>query len=337
MAEALKPETVLGELEKGRVRPVYLFYGQDDFRIEHAVRRLQEKAVAEGAADFNLHTFYGDDNDQETVGRILDTVRSYPFMSDRRLVIVKRTESLSVKELEGFLPYLEKPLPSTCLVFVSGKTNFNMVFYKSLRSMGCAVEFKNLQDREVIPWMRSLAKDLGLRLSGEACAYLQQVVGNGLRELHNEIEKLSVSHSKEQPIGVEEVKRLVVHSRAHTIFELMDSVSSRRCSEALVILNRFFDEDREAGLRITGMLHRQLRLLWQAGAIAREGGTTGQAASALRLPPFLAKKLLDQSRLWTPESLEQGLELLYQADGLTKTGSSDARSVFENLLINLCC
>lgn len=336
MAEALKPETVLDELEKGRVRPVYLFYGPDDFRIEHVLRRLQTRVVPDGAGGFNWHVFYGDDDDDENVGRILDAARSYPFMADKRLVIVKRTEALSAKELEGFLPCLEKPLPSTCLVFISAKTNFNMVFYKSLRSMGCAVEFKNLQDREVIPWIRSLAKDLGMRLGSEACAYLQQVVGNGLRELYSELEKLSLMHGSEEAIDVEAVKRLVVHSRAHNIFELMDCVSSRQCSEALVVLNRLFDEERDAGLRITGMLHRQIRLLWQAGTIAREGGTPAKAASALRLPPFLARKLLDQARLWTPEKLEQGLELLYQADGLSKTGSSDVRRVFENLMINLC-
>lgn len=332
MAEDLKPEAVLEELHKGPPRPVYLLHGPGEFRMERVLRHIRDKVVPEAARDFNMHVYYGD---EDNPAAILETARSYPFMAEKRLVIIRRAEALSARALEVFLPYLDHPVETTCLIFASAKPNFNMVFYKSMRRQGCAVEFKPLKEGEVARWIRLLAKDLGVELTNEACGYLQQVAGDGLREIHGELEKLALLQGGRGVLDVDAVKRSAVQSRSYNIFELMDKISDRRRAESLAILNSLFNEDRDVGLRITGMLHRQIKLLWQAGRISRTGGTQAQAAKALGLPPFLVKKLLQQSRLWSTEDLEEALDRLYRADDLIKS-SSDGRLVFENFIIELC-
>jgi len=193
----LTPEYVLKQLEKGQLSPVYLFYGPNEFLLERALSRIRETFIPETSRDFNFRIFYGDKTEPAD---IMDTARSLPFMSHSRLVIVRRTESLSPAALESYIPYLERPVESTCLIFVSSKTDFKRKFYRKIRELGQAVNFKKLSDRQVIPWIKKTAKELDLKIEDQACAYLQQLVGNRLMDLHAELEKL-ICHFLDSQVG----------------------------------------------------------------------------------------------------------------------------------------
>ncbi|MCP4666417.1 MAG: DNA polymerase III subunit delta [Deltaproteobacteria bacterium] len=338
MAGELPPEHVLGQLEKGRLSPVYLFYGHSRFRLEKVLHKIRDTYIPEGARDFNLQLFYGDDKGPDpakVVSAIIDASRSLPFISSNRLIIVRRVEGFSSSALEGFLPYLDDPVPSTCLIFVSSKPDFRKKFYRKIRDLGLSVHFKKLYDNQVEPWIRRTAKDLGFEMDEEARAFLHQIVGNRMGELYSELEKLYLCHGKAR-IGLEEVKELVLHSRVYSVFELMDEISTRRVPQSLSALKRFMEEEGKDGvLRAMGMLNRQMRLLWQTKSAMEGGGRSSDVAQRLGLQGFQAGKLVRQSKNWSRDDLEEALDLLYRADGLLKSGSQE-NLVFENLVVSLC-
>lgn len=333
MSEDLHPEDVLKSLEKGQLAPFYLFYGPGEFRLEKVLDRIRNVFIPESARDFNLEISYGGETDPID---IINRACSVPFMAQNRLMIVRRTENFKADALDRFLPYLEDPVESTCLIFVSSKTDFKRKFYRTIRASGRAVNFMAFRDSQVVPWIKRTAKELGLEIDGQACAYLHQIVGNSLRDLYVELEKLSLRYRKVH-VGVEQVKELAIHSRIFTIFELMNSVSSKKCAESLNVLNRFLEEEdkKVAPLRILGMLNRQVRLLWQTKSILHTGGQTRDVVKKLGLPHFSAGNFVTQSKYWSAEELERGLHLLYQADGLLKSGSRPDL-VLENLVLSLC-
>jgi len=332
MPADLSPEHIMDLLKRGQLGKVYLFYGPGDFRIERVLGLVRETFIPEAARDFNLQIFYGDKNTKPA--DITDAARSIPFMASNRLIIVRRTENILGSALEGFIPYIDKPAESTCLIFVSSKTDFKKKFYKKIRSTGGAVNFKQLYDRQVLPWIKRMAKDLGLTITEEACVYLQGIVGNRLRNLSSELEKLYLRHGK-RTVGVEEIKGLAIYSRIYTIFELMDQISLRRRPESMSILGRYIEEEgRDAEFGIIGMLNRQIRLIIQAKSITEQGGRAADVTKRLRVPPFLANKILQQSKHWSIKNLENALYLLYQADGHLKAGSKP-QLILENLVLSL--
>ena len=331
MASDLNPEQVLNRLKKGETGPVYLFYGEEVFRLEKLLDSFRETCLDEAARDFNLRIF---DGDIASPADILDDARSFPFMSSSRLIIVRRVEKFSASDLESFLPYLENPVDTTCLIFVSLKTDFKKKFYKKCREMGVAVHFQSLYDSQVPPWIKKAAGDLGLKMTDEACEYLHGIIGNRLREIHTELEKLHLRHQG-QSIGVEEIKESARYSRVYTIFELMDHISSKDRERAVSVLNRFLEEEgKEAAFGIIGMLNRQIRLLLDTGTILEGGGGQADVAKKVKVPPFLVKKIVQQSKKWTLDELERGLHLLHRADGHLKTGSQ-AHLILEMLVISL--
>jgi len=334
MSEDLHPEDVLKAVRKDRVAPFYLFYGPAEFRMERVLATLRTLLVPEAVRDFNLEVLYGDEP-IEPEG-VINKASSLPFLGQRRLIILRRTESFSDGQLERFLPYLEKPSPSTCLIFISARTHFNTTFYKKFRAQGVAVFFDELKGKQVVPWIKKTAsEDLGMTLEAQACAYLHAVVGTRLGELYSELEKLRLRYG--ETVSVEQVRESVTHSRVYTVFELMDAVSMKECGSSLRILKRYLEEEdlREAPFVLISMLNRQIRLLWQAKGILLRRGGAQEVQKKTGLPGFLARKLVEQASGWTEKELHKTLERLQWSDDRLKSGSS-AKPILENLFLSLC-
>jgi DNA polymerase-3 subunit delta len=333
MPKDLPPEEVLDALKKRGVAPLYLFYGPGEFRMERVLETIKAELIAEEAKDFNLEIVYGGEvAPQEVIRRAL----SLPFMAEKRLIIIRRTEEYNTGELDQFLPYLDDPAPSTCLIFLSAKTDFKRKFYKTFRSLGQAVHFKALNEKQVLPWIKSAARELGLRIDNEACLYLQQTIGSRLRDLYEELEKLSIGYGSEA-IGLAEVQKLAIYHRSHSVFELMDAISQKKLSKSLVVLDRFLEEEEKKGgaLRIVGMLNRQLRLLWQTKGVLEKGGNVKDVATTLGIMPYSAPNLISFSKNWSASELEGAFFLVYDADNHVKSGAR-SKPILENLIFSLC-
>jgi len=334
MPDDLHPEDVLRAATKGRVAPFYLFYGPGEFRMERVLGTFRTLLVPEAARDFNLEVLYGDEA-IEPEG-IINKASSMPFLAQRRLIIVRRTESFTAEQLEKFLPYLDKPSPSTCLIFISSRTSFNTKFYRKFRSEGVAVLFGDLKGNQIVPWIkRTASEDLGVTLDGDACAYLHAVVGNRPRELYSELEKLRLRYGT--TVSLDQVKEAVTHSRVYTVFELMDAVSIKDRGSSLRILKRYLEEEdpRDAPLGLISMLNRQVRLLWQTKAVLQKRGGTQEVQKKTGLSGFPVKKLVEQAPRWTERELESALERLRWSDDRLKSGSSPTL-ILETLVLSLC-
>jgi DNA polymerase-3 subunit delta len=328
----LSPAHIIARIKKGNLLPFYLFYGENLFLLEKTLGKIKNELIPEEFRDLNQHIFYGDEL-RADFSSIIDAARSLPFIAEKRLVIVRRTEKLSSSALDNIIPYIDKPVKSTCLIFVTSKPDFRKKFYARFKKNNRTINFKELYDNQVAPWISKTAGEIGFKISAEAGLFLQQVVGNKLTDLASELEKIFIRYGNSS-VGLDEVKDFVSCSRSYNVFELMDEISMKRRGRAILILNSFLAaEGNEGALRVFGMLIRQIRLLWQARAVVKQGGRMEKMAQRLKVHPFLAKKIIQQSKAWTAQDLENAFQELYQADKLIKSGSQ-GQVVIENIIMN---
>ena len=241
---------------------------------------------------------------------------------------------MSASDLEVLIPYVERPLDTTCLIMVALKPDFRLKFYSGIKKRGHAVNFRELTDRQVVPWIGETAREMGLKIQTDACRHLQEMIGNHSRTLHTELEKLYLRHGS-QEISVDEIKELGIFSRMYTIFELMDEISKRQKARSLSILNRYLEEEgNDAAFGIVGMLTRQIRIIFQAKEFSSKRVPRPEMAKRLGVPGFVVGKILDQAQRWQEKDLEKALMLLYQVDGRLKSGSR-APLVLENFLLSI--
>ncbi len=327
------PETVLRSLKKGKVEPFYLFYGPEDFWIKLAIDEAKSCLVPESVRDFNMETIYGG---EVSPGEILNRARLFPFMSSRRLVIVRNTEAFNQKELQAFEPYLDDPVDSTCVIWVSGAADLKAGFYDKIRKSGRAVVFKRLSEERTYAWMQKRAKAMGLTMERDACAFLYQMAGNSLRDIFNEISKLALRYPGSY-IDAEKIKELAVFSRLFNIFELVDYVARRDSENAVTVLSRLLDiqgRDSHTILGILGMLARQMRLILKAKSGLGQGKAEARKALG-SLPGFVKEKCISQERFWKEEEIKEALGHIYDVDGLIRSGLGGDIAL-ENVIFNLC-
>jgi len=180
----LTPDNILLSLKKGVAAPFYLFYGPEEFWIELTLDRIKGGLIPDSV---KAETLYGREISPQEV---LNRAQFLPFISPQRLIIIRRTETFTKGELELFLPYLNSPVDSTCIIWVSGKADFRSGFYKRFKELGRAVNFKRLSERQAHSWIQKRARELELRIDKDVPAFLYQMVGSSLGDLFNEVVKV---------------------------------------------------------------------------------------------------------------------------------------------------
>src|SRR5688572_12522693 len=120
---------ILKDLESGKFQPVYTLQGEEPFFIDHISDYIEAHALTEAEKSFNLSIIYGRDVKYLD---LMDTVRRYPMMAPRQVVILR--EAQQMKELEKLLDYVKNPTPTTVLVICHKykKIRRNTTFGKQL-------------------------------------------------------------------------------------------------------------------------------------------------------------------------------------------------------------
>lgn len=323
-------------LAEGRA-PVYLLHGDESFLIRQGAAWVRQAVLQGIAEDFNLDRF--DARDGLDIDRMLQAARTLPMMAERRLVWVKHAElifSKDAKSLAKVIKYVENPDPSSCLMFeASARVKKNGALYKRVAKFGCAAEFTTPRERELPDWVRSRVSGRGRTMRADAVALLVEAIGRDLAALDGAVDRLALFVDAEAPIELEHVEAVVSHTRARTVWELVDAIADRRLPVALMHARRLLDQGEHA-LRLMGMVTRQFRQLL-IGRSARAGGATPQeAAQQAGTPSFRAQAFARQLRNYDGAELLRALERLAEADLALKGSKVPPAIVFESMLVDLC-
>ena len=77
---------LIGEIQRGKISPVYLLHGEETYLIEDTLAEMIEILAPKNVRDFNLDVF---SNPDVSVGEVLSMADTYPVMAERRVVVVK--------------------------------------------------------------------------------------------------------------------------------------------------------------------------------------------------------------------------------------------------------
>ena len=81
---------LIKEIKSGKIFPVYLLFGPEELLVEDTLKEAVNILIDPSSKDFNFNRYNAEDR---SVAEILDTIRTLPFMADRRVVIVKRVDN----------------------------------------------------------------------------------------------------------------------------------------------------------------------------------------------------------------------------------------------------
>lgn len=329
---------LLEELKSGDIKPVYYWFGEEIFFIDR-LQEAVEKHVPVQAQDFNFDIVYGREHNPNDV---LDICRSYPMMSDRRVVIVRdfhqlyqtpsnkeeqENESSSGAEgnLSDFIPYFEQPNPNTLLILTDvkapdGRSKLGKTLKKS-KQIGF-YEFKPIPDYKLADWVIDWANlHYGKTIKPDAAELLTQHVGNSLLLLSTELDKLCTYRKEEQELSIEDVKKIIGLYRQYTVFELKDAVMRRDLERSWFIAEQMLQHSRsEVGevIKTIGFFYKLFSNVWQINYLRSKGKNKQQVGEKLGLKGYYFENLWKEASQFHNTELPRIFEALLDADRAAK-------------------
>jgi DNA polymerase III subunit delta len=327
--EKLSVEFFLEKIRKREFSPVYFFYGEEDFLFDEIVDAIVSTAVDESTKGFNLDILDGSEaNGKEIVSIAL----SFPMMAERRVVLVKDFDHVLNKE--AVESYVEHPLSTTILVLLAGEPDTRKKPYPAIKKNSTGGQFNRLYDNEIPGWIQRKVKQMKRQISIEAEELLHSYVGNSLRDLSNQLEKLAIAIGDRTSIEANDVRSVVGISKEFTVFELTKAVGQKNLSKAMEIMEHMMDAG-ESPQFIIIMLTRHFTVMWKLNDLHSATGSEYELAQSVQVSPYFIKEYLAHLQKYNPIEIENALLALTQADEQLKTTSADPRLVLDVLLFEM--
>ncbi|HUU36772.1 MAG TPA: DNA polymerase III subunit delta [Candidatus Desulfaltia sp.] len=347
-------------ISEDRPASCYFFYGEEEYLAELFIRRLKQALITPDAQGFNIERF---DLAGMRWADVIDTARTAPFFfSPWRIVVVKALEDnrerkdakerregsrkLSSLDEKIIREYLRSPASRTVLVVVIAgrvkKTHPLVRFFVSLpRSKVQSRDLKPLKAGILYDWMAKQLAALGKSATPAALSRLEEIVGNELRRIDQELQKLAVYTAERKMVDLDDVHQVCDWTRSFVEWDLTDALKKGDSRQSLVTLNRAFQEGEkpENVLRVLANFFRDLLLarLW-----LREGRDRKEIFSFLKpqIKETFVKLYADEFRALFSlvdslplEELNWAIRELEKIDLLIKTSDSSAQTLIETFII----
>lgn len=341
-------------LSKGRFPSVLLVFGEEEYLVDDACRKLFDAAVALDTTGMNSDMV---DGDGSSLDAVLTLARSFPMMSEKRIVWVRRFEKISgAKDKKGndiMATYLKDPPASTFLLLSASYPSLDGISASLQKNAATAqrkiksqkapigallasatwIEFPRMREMQVRTWVRRRAESQGMSIDDAAIDFLVARTGHGLRELDMELHKLQTYAGDRTAITMDDVTDVVGAARAWNIFELQKAIAKVDAASAMTILTKMMEAERQEMFIIT-MLSRYFLSLY-ALIDARSSSDRNEMAKAAGMPPFAVPDALEALDRLGPARVERALYAIQRADATIKSASTETVIVLQQMLADI--
>lgn len=329
------------KISKKQIDSVYLLYGTEAFLINETKQLLIEHVLDEEEKDFNLSVY---DLEETPIEAALEDAETFPFMGEKRLVILQNPAFLTSEKTKGKVEhnlgkleeYLSQPAPYSIVVFSAPyeKLDERKKITKELKRKAAVIEAKKLSEQELVSWVKERAALSGVEIDKDAIELLLSLAGTNLFMLTSEIDKLALYAGENRSINKEIVDRLTARSLEQNIFSLVDKVVRRNVEGALRIYYDLLKQNEEP-IKILSVITGQFRLIYQVKELSRKGYGQQQIAGSLKIHPFRVKLAAGQAGSFSDEELMRIIKLLADTDYQMKTGGMRKEMLIEMILFQI--
>lgn len=222
---------------------------------------------------------------------------------------------------------------STVLVVLIDETlDGKNALFKAAEQHGKVIQCTQPKGAALESWIVKRAKSIGVAIQPEAAAMLANFIGNQLRLLANELDKLATYVGPGNAITVEAVRLLTAHVQEARIFDLTDALAQRNRTRALDILHDLLS-DGEPPLKLLSTVTTQVRSLLLVKELAQKGMRSAQISSTLGMAPFVVDKALRQVGKFSPAQLEGAYRQLLATDAALKRSRMTPEMALDLLVV----
>jgi len=349
-------ERFVSEVAGRKLRPAYVFVGDEVFFRDRCRQALLEHLVPAELRDFSVHDL---DLAEVSVAEVIDRARTPSLMAPFQVFFIRNVKNLYTRgshaeEFAAIQAYLKDPNPDAVLIFVADHISIpadvrridlqDRDRYERIReTLGeyCGmVELARVEESDGVRWIIEHGQSQGITVQPDAARELIDSLGGDMMLVSQELEKLVLYVGEKKQITLGDVETMVLAAKQRSLYELTDAISAKDKARALAVLEALLSssEGDDAAIGHLYMLARTFRqMLVILEKNVRDSRTIWQALwQGFRVPPFAAEDIIRQARRYqSRRELTRALKLIARADLALRSNPPSKRLVLEQLVMQL--
>ncbi len=323
------------ELKDGKLRNLYLLYGEEDFLLKHLRKTITELALDPAAAELDGLTIdaKGKASSLE-FSSLRNMLRTPPFLSPRRVIVIENSGLFAGGTgayFKAASALFADANDGAVLIFQEEKVDKrSRKMLNALLEHGVAAECDAENLAVLIAWSRQYLQRYKINLLPQAAESLVERCQRSMTLLRQELQKLGLACREEGRTTIDEayVDAVCIEDIRGRIFDLSDAVAAGQAERALQLYHNLL-EQKNAPQFILFMLARHFRQL----LTAQHSADKRELMQALGCGRFVADKLWRQKNCFTPKQARTIYLLCAESDWAIKSGQNDEKSALELLLL----
>ena len=315
-------------MQAEKVHPVYVLYGPDAFLRDTHRHEIVEQVVGDADRQLCVTSFEAD----AELADVLDELRTRPFLSPRRLVIVRNADEFVSAHRRALETFLGSPPASAVLLLIVAKWDARTRLAKLVARIGDARDCSAPQRSRLGGFLAGAAARRGKTIAPDAAELMGEWVGCDLAALDSEMEKLSLYVGDRAGITLADVAAVVTASAGVGAFELTNAITDGKPAAALKALGGML-QTRGDEFRTLGMIAWHLRRAIRAKGLLDAGRSQQEALPKLPYP--VRNAFLAMLRRRPLAAFQRDFRRLIRADLAMKSGTTPPAALQE-LIVGLC-
>src|SRR5215472_13527556 len=233
-------ERFVSEVEARKLRPVYVFVGDEVFFRKKCRDAILETLVPDDRREFSLFEF---DLGENELVEVLDRARTPSLMAPFQVFFVRGVKNLfgrgsNEDKLKAIEEYAKDPNPDAVLIFVADHISIpadarridltDKERYERIReTMGryCAiVELGRVEESDAVRWIQDHCETRDVKVDADAARELVDSLGGDMMMISNEVEKLILYVGEKKRITLGDVETMVLAAKQRSLYELTDAI-----------------------------------------------------------------------------------------------------------------
>ncbi len=346
MPNIIEPSKVKSRAD---IPKILLIFGEEELLIEEFRNKLLAILVDDDNKSFNTDLL---DATTTELMKVLEISRSYPMMSDYRVVHVKNFDKLfsgrSPKKLEENSPFnrlLNSPPPTTYLILEANIESANGIskgskanaltaanqkklsavkfpFNRLLAEYAWA-EFPKVYESAYPKWIMERVKSRSKKIDEKGAELIAARARRSLRDIASEIDKLLIYVAERAEIRLEDVLFVTGYNHDYNVFEFQNQLGRKNPAKAFEILTHLLANERQEML-ILSILTRFFVILLKYSELRAKKMNEYSLANALGLYPSQLGEYSLAIENYSLDEIMNAITILCQTDEKLKSGVGES-------------
>ena len=336
-------ENLEKELNTGKLRSIYLLYGEELFLLENSLKKIKHLfgECIKGINYINV--------DDTNISGLIGDIETPAFGFEKKLIIVRNSgilkkegkrKNAEMEKIRGRLvDYINENMQiindSVILVIVEEDADTKQELYKLIDKIGAVCNFEYQKPFQIENRLKIICNQYKVQVDSNTLKYLIECCGTNMQDLINEIRKLIEYAGTGGKIEKQDVDKLAIKKLESIIFDLTDNLGKKETQKALEVLkNLIYNKEPLQKILIT--LYNHFKKLYIT-KIAQKYNK--EITTSLNLKPnqtFLVNKYKTQSKYFALAELKNILQEFRDLDYNSKNGLIDLQVGLETILCRYC-